>query len=333
MKHNFYSCGRYLIYKATRISRKQMIACCVLAFSTLNSQFSISAQDTVRRLDEVIIQDVRVSNKTPLTTSTMNREQLDEARSAVSLPFMLETQPSVVASGENGGVGATALRIRGVDGSRINVNINGITLNDPESQEVFWYNIPNLGGMAQSMQIQRGVGASNGGSPAFGAAINMQTLNAQNHPYGEADLGFGSWNTRQYSFSAGTGILKNGLSFDFTYSGLTSDGYIRSWGTDQQSFFGSVSWYGERTLISSPSSAARPPASPGTAPTTTNSTPTPPTTPPAPTPWTAKPSTTPTRPTTTGSATTSSMSRTSSPTTGASTPPSISPTATATTSR
>ena len=70
--------------------------------------------------------------------------------------------------------------------------LNGITLNDPESQAVFWYNIPNLGGMAQSMQIQRGVGASNGGSPAFGAAINMQTLNAQNHPYGEADLGFGS---------------------------------------------------------------------------------------------------------------------------------------------
>ena len=249
MVKHMYSCGRYLLHQATRFSHRQMIACCVLGISIFNLQSSISAQDTVRKLDEVMIQDVRVSNKTPLTTSTMNREQLDEARSAVSLPFMLEPQPSVVASGENGGVGATALRIRGVDGSRINVNINGITLNDPESQEEVWYNIPNLAGMAHSMQIQRGVGASNGGSPAFGAAINMQTLNAQNHPYGEADLGFGSWNTRQYSFSAGTGILKNGLSFDFTYSGLTSDGYIRSWGTDQQSFFGSVSWYGERTLI------------------------------------------------------------------------------------
>ena len=313
MKHNIYSCGRYLLYKATRISRKQMIACLALIFTFHLSPFTLNAQDTVRTLDEVIIQDVRVSNKTPLTTSTLDRSELDEARSAVSLPFMLETQPSVVASGENGGVGATALRIRGVDGSRINVNINGITLNDAESQEVFWYNIPNLGGMAQSMQIQRGVGASNGGSPAFGAAINMQTLNAQNRAYGEADLGFGSWNTRQYSFSAGTGILKSGLSFDFAYSGLTSDGYIRSWGTDQQSFFGSASWYGE--------------------PMTTNSTTTPPTTPPANTKWTAKPCTTPTRPTTTGSSTTSSTSPTSSPTAGASTPPSTSPTATATTSR
>ena len=243
------SCGRYRFFEATRISRRQMIACCAVLVFSFSFQLTANAQDTVRKLDEVLIQDVRVSNKAPLTTSTLDRQQLDDARTSVSLPFMLETQPSVVASGENGGVGATALRIRGVDGSRINVNINGITLNDAESQEVFWYNIPNLGGMAQSMQIQRGVGASNGGSPAFGAAINMQTLNAHNRAYGQADLGFGSWNTRQYSLSAGTGILKSGLSFDFAYSGLTSDGYIRSWGTDQQSFFGSASWYGERTLV------------------------------------------------------------------------------------
>ena len=250
MVKHIYSCGRYLLHQATRISRRQMIACCVLALSTFNFQLStVKAQDTVRKLDEVIIQDVRVSNKTPLTTSTVSREALDESRAAVSIPYQLETQTSVVASSENGTVGATSLRIRGVDASRINVNINGITLNDPESQSVFWANIPNLGGMAQSLQIQRGVGASTGGSPAFGAAINMQTLNAQNSPYGQADFGYGSWNTSQYSVSAGTGIMKSGLSFDFAYSGLISDGFLRGGQTDQQSFFGGVSWYGKRTLV------------------------------------------------------------------------------------
>lgn len=244
------SCGRYLLHQATSFSRRQMIACCVLAISFFNFQpSSLKAQDTVRKLDEVMIQDVRVSNKTPLTTSTVSREALDESRAAVSIPYQLETQTSVVASSENGTVGATSLRIRGVDASRINVNINGITLNDPESQSVFWANIPNLGGMAQSLQIQRGVGASTGGSPAFGAAINMQTLNAQNSPYGQADFGYGSWNTSQYSVTAGTGIMKSGLSFDFAYSGLTSDGFLRGGQTDQQSFFGGVSWYGKRTLI------------------------------------------------------------------------------------
>ena len=246
--HNTY-CGRYRFLKTTRISHRQMIACCVLAITLFTFHFSLSAQDTLRKLDEVMIQDVRVSNKTPLTTSTLGREQLDEARTELSVPYMLEMQPSVVASGENGTIGGTYIRIRGVEPNRINVNLNGITLNDPESQQVFWYNIPNLGGMSQSMQIQRGMGASTGGSSAMGAAINMQTLNARDKAYGMADIAYGSWNTRQYGISAGTGIMKSGLSFDFAYSGLNSDGFVRSWGTDQQSFFGSVSWYGKRTLV------------------------------------------------------------------------------------
>ena len=241
--------------KKTKISLgalSKMLCTAALMFAATEITYGqTDKRDTVmvRQLERIVISDSRVSNETPLTTSTLDKNELQETRGSVSMPYILEMQPSVVASGENGTVGATALRIRGVDATRINVNINGITLNDPESQSVFWYNIPNLGGMAQSVQIQRGVGASIGGSPAFGAAINLQTLNARSKPYGEADFGLGSWNTRQYSISAGTGIMKSGLSFDFAYSGLTSDGFVRSSGTDQQSFFGSASWYGERTIV------------------------------------------------------------------------------------
>ncbi|MBR6049319.1 MAG: hypothetical protein IKP83_04050, partial [Bacteroidales bacterium] len=99
--HNI-SCGRYRFLKATRISRRQMIACCALTISLFTIHHSSFAQDTVRKLDEVMIQDVRVSNKTPLTTSTVSREALDESRAAVSIPYQLETQTSVVASSENG---------------------------------------------------------------------------------------------------------------------------------------------------------------------------------------------------------------------------------------
>ena len=232
------------------LSKMLCTAAVMLAASNV-SYGQTDKHDTVivRQLETVVVSDSRVDSKAPLTTTNVGKSELQDARGDVSLPFMLETQPSVVASGENGSVGATKLTIRGVDASRINVNINGITLNDAESQEVFWYNIPNLGGMAQSLQIQRGVGASTGGSPAFGAAINMQTLNSSSEAYGMADFGLGSWNTRQYSLSGGSGIMKKGLSFDFAYSGLTSDGFLRGGQTDQQSLFGSLAWYGERTLV------------------------------------------------------------------------------------
>lgn len=207
------------------------------------------AQDTNRVLDEVIIQDSRVSNKTPLTTTTISREELSENKTETSIPYMLETQPSVVVSGENGKIGATSFRLRGVDATRINVNINGLPLNDPESQAVFWYNIPHLGDMAQSIQIQRGVGASNGGTASFGGAVNLQTRNAQSKPYGTADIAYGAWNTRQYGIAGGTGITKHGFSFDIAYNGLTSDGFLRNGWCDQQSLFASLGYYGEHSIF------------------------------------------------------------------------------------
>ncbi len=228
------------------VSRVVAIATCLsFQIGTVCAQ----TQDTTRTLDEVLIKDSRAGERSPFTTSNLTREQLDDAKTDVSIPFMLELQPSVVVSGENGKMGETSMRIRGVDASRINVNINGITLNDPESQAVFWYNVPNLGGMAQSLQIQRGVGASNGGGNSFGGAINLQTLNAQDHAYGQADIAYGSWNTRQYGIAAGTGITKRGVAFDIAYNGQTTDGFVRNGFADQQSLFASASYYGKRSLL------------------------------------------------------------------------------------
>lgn len=204
--------------------------------------------DTIQ-LNEVTINASRADDKTPLTTSEMSRNQLQEVRLLPSLPYQLELEPSVVTIGENGMVGATSFRIRGVDATRINVNINGITLNDPESQAVFWYNIPNLGGMAQSIQLQRGVGASNGGSASFGGAMNLQTFTVAPKAYGQADLSYGSFNTKQYGVTVGTGRTKNGFSFDMAYNGLSSDGFVRNGKADQQSLFLNGGWYGKRSLL------------------------------------------------------------------------------------
>ena len=144
--------------------------------------------DTVRVLRDVVIAGGRAAEGVPVMVSTLDREQIEEGRIETSLPFIVGMEPSVVASGENGTVGNTSLRIRGVDGTRINVNINGITLNDAESQMVYWVNIPNLAGMAQSLQVQRGIGSTDGGAASLGGAVNLQTLNSKGSPWAEADL-------------------------------------------------------------------------------------------------------------------------------------------------
>ena len=230
---------------------KMLCAAVALVATTQISYGQTDKRDTVKvkQLQTIVISDSRVSNKAPLTTTTLDREKLDAEKISISLPYMLETQPSVVTSSENGAIGVTSMRIRGVDATRINVNINGISLNDAESQTVYWYNIPNLGGMSQSVQLQRGVGASNGGTAAFGGAINMQTLNTASQPYGSADFGWGSFNTHQYGFTAGTGLTKHGFTFDVAYNGLSSDGWQRGGQTKQQSLFLNAGWYGEKSML------------------------------------------------------------------------------------
>lgn len=202
-----------------------------------------------KTLDEIIINGGRATETQPMTTSTMNQREISDNKTAISVPYILNFQPGVVAEGENGLVGNTTMRIRGVDGTRVNVNINGVTLNDAESQRVYWVNLPNLAGMAESIQIQRGITAATGGSSAFGGAINLQTLNGKANPYASADLSYGSFNTRQFGITAGTGITKHGFSFDLALNSMNTDGYIRNGFADHKSLFFSATHRGKRSLV------------------------------------------------------------------------------------
>ena len=228
------------------------LALATMLTMSLHAQHHVAVNGEVLdtlQLNEVVINSSYADDKTPMTTSELGRTELQEIKLLPSLPYMIELEPSVVVNSENGMVGANTIRIRGVDATRINVNINGITLNDAESQSVYWYNIPNLGGMAQSIQLQRGVGASSGGSASFGGAMNLQTFTVAPKPYAQADLSYGSFNTRQYGITAGTGRTKHGFAFDAAYNGLNSNGFQRGGKTDQQSLFLNAGWYGQHHLV------------------------------------------------------------------------------------
>lgn len=214
-----------------------------------NAQEHRDSRDSVRVLEEVIVSDSRVSASAPMTTATLTRDDISDRKGEISVPYVLEMQPSVVVESEQGRTGNTSIRIRGVDATRINVNINGITLNDAESQAVYWVNIPNLGGMAQSLQLQRGVGTSVGGSAALGGTISFQTLTPASEPYATVDIGYGSFNTKQYGITVGSGRTKHGFAFDMAYNGFGSDGYVRNSGSDQQSLFLTGSWSNDKTLL------------------------------------------------------------------------------------
>ncbi|MBK9390988.1 MAG: TonB-dependent receptor [Bacteroidetes bacterium] len=188
--------------------------------------------------EEVTINATRAGENSPLAYSSVTLEQLKKQNMALDMPYLLSLTPSFVETSEAGnGIGYTGLRIRGTDGNRINVTLDGIPLNDAESQQVFWVDLPDIASSVDNIQVQRGAGTSSNGAGAFGATISLQTAAADNEPYAEVSSSAGSFNTFKNTVSAGTGLLKERFALQMRYSDLKSDGYIKRTGSDHRSAF------------------------------------------------------------------------------------------------
>ncbi|HBC78326.1 MAG TPA: TonB-dependent receptor [Bacteroidales bacterium] len=200
--------------------------------------------------DDVIISATRAGDQAPFAYSNIAGDVLEKRNSGQDLPYMLSLTPSFIETSEAGnGIGYTSMRIRGTDASRINVTIDGIPLNDPESQQVFWVDLPDLASSVDNIQVQRGVGTSSNGAGAFGASINIRTRGIENEPFAEINSSAGSFGTFKNNISAGTGLLKNSFAFQMRYSDLRSKGFIERTGSEHNSAFLSALYRTGRSLL------------------------------------------------------------------------------------
>ncbi|MEL6850420.1 MAG: carboxypeptidase regulatory-like domain-containing protein, partial [Bacteroidota bacterium] len=200
--------------------------------------------------DEVLITAIKASDQTATTYSVLDQEAIQKRNFGQDVPFLLNEIPGVVVNSDAGaGIGYTAMRIRGSDATRINITLNGIPYNDPESHGTFWVNLPDFASSVDNIQVQRGVGNSTNGAAAFGASINLQTTKLNYEPYAELANSYGSFNTWKNTLTAGTGLIKDKFSFDLRLSNIHSDGWVDRAETDLRSFFVSGGYYGKKTLL------------------------------------------------------------------------------------
>ena len=206
----------------------------------------------VEQLQEVVIGAVRAAKDAPFAVANIQRAELqDFSTTGIELPMLFARTPGILAWSENGvGTGTSYMRIRGAGGSRINVTLDGVPLNSPEDQTVFWANMNSYGALMGSVQIQRGVGASTNGDGAFGGTIALGTKAPSLVPTAELNVSYGSWNTMNLGVNASTGLLWNHLILEGGYHQTTTDGYLH--GTDGRSgsWFGSLSWLGRSWKLS-----------------------------------------------------------------------------------
>ena len=158
--------------------------------------------------DEVVVRATRADENSAMAYSNVSAAELGKSNLGQDMPILLNFTPSVVTTSDAGaGIGYTGIRIRGSDATRVNVTVNGIPINDSESQGTFWVNMPDFASSVNSVQIQRGVGTSTNGAGAFGGSVNMQTNSYEPKAYGEVNASGGSFGTLKTTVKAGSGLL------------------------------------------------------------------------------------------------------------------------------
>ena len=243
--------------QATYLGHEQQVRMVTVEGTAAVLDFDL--QESPILLGALTVKATRAGEKAPFTHSTIKKDELRARNLGQDVPYLLDAMPSVVVMSDAGaGVGYTGIRIRGSDQSRINVTINGIPLNDAESQGVFWVDLPDFAASVQDIQIQRGVGTSTNGAGAFGATINLNSGQFNPLPYGEISGSAGSFGTWKSSVSFGTGALgkrseEQGAPPRFMLDGrlsrIVSDGYIDRASADLRSFYLSGGYFGEKTSL------------------------------------------------------------------------------------
>ena len=227
------------------------VVCCVFASQAVWAQATI---DTVKvhQLNEVVVKGVRAAKEAPYAVANIKKSELQQfSRTGKELPFLLSRTPGILAWGENGlGTGTSYMRIRGAAGSRINVTLDGVALNSPEDQTVFWANMNSYAALLGSVQIQRGVGSSTNGDGAFGGSISMATAFPSLIPTAEVTGSFGSFNTYNTGVSFSTGLLGKHLIFDGAYHETATDGYIDGTSGRSGSYYGGLTWLADNFKVS-----------------------------------------------------------------------------------
>ncbi len=231
---------------------KTLLFACAATLTTFGALAQQTPQDStdVEKLDEVLVQSVRVDADSPITYSNLSKAEINERNLGQDLPILLNYLPSVVTTSDAGaGVGYTGVRVRGTGNRGINVTINGIPYNDAESLGTFFVNLQDFSSSIESVQLQRGVGTSTNGAGAFGASLNILTDAATPEAYAEVNASGGSFDTRRANVKFGTGLINDHFSFSGRLSAIKSDGYVDRASSDLKSYYLQGEYRNEKTLL------------------------------------------------------------------------------------
>lgn len=215
-----------------------------------NVELQLRFEATVAIQEWVTVVGIRAGEEVPVTTRNMDREEIRRLSYGQDVPKLLQYTPSVTWYSDSGtGSNYSYFSIRGIQQTRINMTFDGAPLNDPADHALFFNNFHDFASAVDSIQIQRGVGTSSVGSPAYGGSVNFASPGPGPSGSGDIRVVLGSYDTQRASIGYQTGLLDSGFHISGRFSYATSAGYRERSGTEHHTLFLNAGWQGERSSL------------------------------------------------------------------------------------
>jgi len=207
--------------------------------------------DQVPHLTEaVVVQGVRAEERTPVTKTDIGREEIDQINRGQEMPFILGETPAANFQSDSGlAAGYSYFNVRGVGQTRLNVTLDGVPLQDPEDQALYFANFGDFASVVDSIQVQRGIGTSSYGSASYGGSVNFASVSPADHPRLQAQATGGSWGTGRGTLALDSGPIGGGVALFGRFSAQTTDGFREHSGVDQKTFYFGGTRQDERSLL------------------------------------------------------------------------------------
>ncbi len=196
-----------------------------------------------------MVQAVRADERTPVTKTDVERPAIELVNRGQEMPFLLGATPAVNFQSDSGiAAGYAYFNIRGIGQTRLNITLDGVPLQDPEDQALYFANFGDFASVVDSVQVQRGVGTSGIGSASYGGSVNFASVGPGDAKHLEAQAGGGSWGSGRGTLAV-SGPVGGGFGLYGRYSAQTTDGFRDHSGVTQRTGYFGATRAGARSLF------------------------------------------------------------------------------------
>lgn len=203
------------------------------------SQTTSPTDTATLELSEVVISvDYLADKHTPVTYQNIKPAYFEHKNTGQEPSFLLSETPSMTVYSDAGSYqGYSYFRMRGIDQTRLNMTLDGVPLNEPEDQGVYFSNYPDFFNSIGQVQIQRGVGTSKNGTSSYAGSLQFTSPSLLDSTRAAIGFGYGSFGTYRAFGEFNSGQKENKAIY-IRASRLHSDGYReRSANTSGSAFY------------------------------------------------------------------------------------------------